>query len=285
MRKEYIKVFKNSLGINVNVQVQEVKTDASAKYYFSLVGDKFDTSTAVQLPRNFKDSRFEAKGYKLVGGCNASLFFGPIGADPNIYAVGIEKSRGIVNENDDASKDGVMALYLDANMIYIYYQKWVKDHLASYDGAQTAAFGLIESGKVNTAGSIENSGQFKARSGRAIIGKKLDGTVVIAACEAATGSNKGITGTEAVQLAQALGLHNAVCEDGGGSVFFRNSTGVVIDTTRKVKNTILVYEKVDLSVGDMVEVVGTFKITSITNEKAYLADLGIVDDISVLKKV
>lgn len=235
MLKRYIYYFGSK-----PVSVIEAKSDSIEKFQISVLGDKYDTPTSVQYCGNFKDTELEAQGWSQVALVNGGLFFPSVAQN---FAVGIEKVMGIVNEFDDPSKDNVLALYHDDKMFYIAPQSYVKANLGKYRGAVTSAFGLKNNGITDTRGRIENSSQFNSRSGRTIIGKKADGTIVIACLRAVTGSSKGITGLECVTLATKLNLRNAVCMDGGGSVYQRYLGKTIIDTPRRVKNGIALYRK------------------------------------------
>lgn len=272
----------NRNGLYINIL--EAKSDDTQDIQVSVMANKYDSANPTMLLQDFRDEYLESQGYRKIGAINGGLFF-PQGEA--VFTVGIEKAFGILNEFDDASKDKVMTLYHDDKMLYVAPQLWVKNNINKYRGAVTAAFGLLNNGRVDISGAIENSAQYNTRSGRAIIGKKSDGTMVMAAFKGVTGSS-GLTGPETVKVAQELGLTNAVCMDGGGSVCMMFEEMLKISTSRKLKTAIAFYAKDKvpaLKVGDKVTVEGTFTIGNIVSTKAYITELGASIDTKYLKKV
>ena len=232
--------YKTITTNGLTIHIIEAKKDLSEKFQISVIGDKYNTPTAKQYCGNFHDLELESQGWELVGLVNGGLFFTE---SEQTYSVGIEKCSGIVNENDDASKDNVITLYHDLEMLYVNTQGYVKENLDKYRGAVTGAFGLVNNGLIDTRGRVENSSQYKYKSGRTIVGKKSDGTLVLASFKGTTGVS-GLTGYQTALLAKnTLGLRNAVCMDGGGSVFFKYLASIKINTTRAVKNGIALYRK------------------------------------------
>lgn len=266
------------------IKISEARSDELHDVKFSVMADRYDSPTVLKYLPEFKDTELEAQCYRQIASANAGLFF-PQG--DVVFTVGIEKAFGILNEFDDASKDKVMTLYHDDNMLYVAPQSWVKANAPKYRGFVTAVFGLLNNGVVNVAGSIENSSQYQTRSGRTIVGKKADGTMLIASFKGVTGVS-GLTGPETVKLAQELGLTNAVCMDGGGSVAKRSNGVDDIPSTRKIKSAIALYVKDKPPVykaGDKVQIVGSFTIGNIVGSKAYITELGISIDTKYIKKI
>jgi len=202
------------------------------------MAEKYDVGHK-KLAIDFHDYELEAQGYKRMEVVNGGLFFTE---GTTTYAEGIEKAFGVVNELDDSNLDSCLALAtLDGNP-YIATQAYIKANQAKFRGFVTGAFGLINNGVIDTRGKVQRSSQYNNKSGRTIIGKKLDGTIVFAAFPGITGKS-GLTGYQTVLVAKQLGLHNAVCMDGGGSVSKVQLNTWIIPTQREIKNAVAIYAK------------------------------------------
>lgn len=226
--------FKWYLGSKVHVI--ELKNDTQ-KVQLSVMGDKF--GYPIKLAKEYRDTELESQGWKRMAVVNGGLFF-PYGGV--IYAEGIEKCYGVVNELDDASLDNCMSMGTFGGVPIVASQAYIKKNIDLYRGALTGAFGLLNNGVVDTRGKDKHLAIFNAKSGRTIVGKKPDGTIVIASFYGTTGVS-GLTGTQTVSLAKSLGMNNAICLDGGGSVSMEYDGMSKVSTTRKVKNAIGVYVK------------------------------------------
>ena len=221
------------------VHISESKEDSTHDIKLSILANKYGHD-ADQRALTFKDENLEAQGYKLFAMVNAGLFFTVNG---ETFTEGIEKAEGVLHESDDSGLDNVLGLGLNENMLYVYSQKILKERANEFYGLMTAAFGLINNGWTDTRGKAQHPGIYKSKSGRTIIGKKSDGTTVTASLAGVTGRS-GITGSRTVALAKLLGLRNAVCMDGGGSVFCIIDGVIYINTSRLLKSMFAVYYKV-----------------------------------------
>lgn len=253
----------------LTVHVREAKADTTHDVVLTVMVDKYSTSSK-KLVNEFRDLELEAQGYERFAVVNGGLFFTQDGVT---YAEGIEQVGNVVHENDDTNLDTCMAFYIVGGVPYIVPQSYAKSKLSISRGALTGAFGLINNGVMDTRGCLQRSAIYNAKSGRSIVGKKADGTIVLAYFYGVTGQS-GLTGYETVQLAKHLGLTNAVCMDGGGSV---------VSNARPVKNGIGLYSKSNIQVGQTVSIGGSYKVTSVGNGKAFLGDLGVSIDITKLK--
>lgn len=273
MEKQYNIYFNN-----IKVNVVEVKNDSVHQVQISVLGEPNFTKKPFG---QYRDTVLESQGFEKLASCNGSLFFTE-GTDT--FANGIEKAFGIINENDDSAWDNNLGFYHNDSVMYIYSQRYIKSILNQpyVRGAITSAFGLLNNGVKDISGA--KLGQpsraiYLAKSGRTIIGKKTDGTMVMAVCDGTTGSS-GLTGDETVQLAIKLGLRNAVCMDGGGSTYLDYKGQVINSTTRDGANAIAFYikTKTGFQVNDTVKINGSFTIESIVNGKALIKELGILID-------
>lgn len=265
------------------VHIVEAKSDAMHDITLSIMGDKFGTVGQIKSLAEFKDAALEAKGGKLIAAVNGGLFF-PEGT--TVYALGIEKINGVVNENDDISTDGYYALAEYANMPYIATQKYLKSRLQDFRGAVTAGTGLLDNG-MRKVGMYSSGVAYSSKSGRTIIGKTPDGRIIFATVPGVTGST-GITIPQAQDLAIYLGMNNAVCMDGGGSASMRYDNQWKVYTSRKIKNAISIYafiKEQPIKAGDKITVEGTFTVGNVIDSKAYITELGTSIDLKYLKKV
>lgn len=221
------------------VHISESKEDATHDIKLSILANRYGPD-ADQRAITFKDENLEAQGYKLFAMVNAGLFFTVNG---ETFTEGIEKAEGILHESDDAGLDNVLGLGLNENMLYVYSQKVLKERADEFYGMITSAFGLVNNGWTDTRGKVQHKAIYNSKSGRTIIGKKSDGTTVTASLAGVTGRS-GITGARTVTLAKQLGLRNAVCMDGGGSVFCIIDGVIHINTSRLLKSMFAVYYKV-----------------------------------------
>lgn len=222
----------------IYVQVIEAKDDSIQDVQLSIMADKFDVGQK-KLAIEFRDKELESQGFERIAVVNGGLFFTE---GSTTFAEGIEKAIGIVNELDDSSLDSCLALATLNGNPYIATQSYIKANQSKFRGFVTGAFGLINNGNVDTRGKIQRSYQYNNRSGRTIIGKKPDGTIVLASFYGETGKG-GLTGYQTVLLAKLLGMNNAICMDGGGSVSMVYKDVWKVKTTRLIKNAVGLYAK------------------------------------------
>ena len=123
----------------IKVDVVEVKNDANHQVQISVLGDSIFNKKSFN---QYKDTELESQGYEKLALVNGSLFFSE---GQFTYANGIEKSMGVVHENDDASWDNTLGFYHNTEMLYIYTQRYIKTIINRPDvrGAITSAFGLL----------------------------------------------------------------------------------------------------------------------------------------------
>lgn len=264
------------------VFITEARTDLNHDVVLSVMGDKFST-TSRKLLDQFHDTQLESQGYNLECSINGGLFFTEGGIT---YAEGIEQVNGVIHENDDERLNNVMAFYITNGVPFIVSQSYAKTKLNQSQGALTGAFGLLNNGLVDLRGRSERSAIFNAKSGRSIIGKKKDGTLVLASFKGTTGQS-GMTGLQTLDLAKYLGLHNALCLDGGGSVAKMSGKEYDIFSTRPIKNAIGLYikSKTDLKVNDIVSISGLFTIDGLIGTQAHIKELNATIDMKYIKKV
>ena len=270
----------------IKVDVVEAKADTTMDMQISVLGsptfDKRDFD-------DYHDTELEAQGYTRLAVVNGSLFFSE---GQFTYANGIEKSMGVIHENDDASWDSVFGFYTKNGIPYFYKQGYIKTVLNDPEirGAMTGAFGLLNNGRLNISGAKvgePSRGIYLAKSGRTIVGKKKDNTLVIATFDGVTGQS-GLTGYQTYELAKKLGLHNAMCMDGGGSTFLKYKDTVLNDTLRQGANAVAIYIRYKTTeeswIGSKVKL-DTFTVTDYFEGKVFLKELNLWVETSAVTKV
>lgn len=222
------------------IHVVKAQADANEDVQISLMADRYDSADPLKLASDFHDYELEGAGWTRIAVINGGIFNSAYA--PIIYANGIEKAYWTLHEYDDSSLDDVMAISHtgdNSNSPIIELQSAAKGNINSYRGAVTAAFGLLRNGVVDQ-GSTSDQGSYNSLSGRSIIGKDASGAIYFAAVAGTTGSS-GLTGTQCIELAQTLGLTDAVAMDGGGSVSLIFQDVWRVSTTRQVKNAYAIY--------------------------------------------
>jgi exopolysaccharide biosynthesis protein len=263
------------------VHIIEGRNDLNDEVQISVCADKYSSVAKKQLSQ-FRDEELESQGFILEGIINGGLFFTESGVT---FAEGIEKSKGNVHEIDDRNLDTCMGLYHNNGLPFIALQSYIIANLSKYRGALTGAFGLLNNGLTDTRGRSQRSTIFNAKSGRSIIGKKPDGTILLVSFQGVTGES-GLTGEQCVSLARYLGMNNALCLDGGGSTQMRYKGVSMLYTGRELKNAIALYRKSKcLQVGDKVVVLGTHSVDSVNGSMAQLSDMENEIEVKFLKVV
>ena len=225
-------------------ELVKIERDPNYNYRWSLDGNRYGDKYDITVMGGFGDEKLKADGWEEVLAVNGSLFYT---YDGKHYAHGVEKSRGVINQELEMScvtdSFEVMALGMDYNGGLAF--KKTKDICAeiwNYYGAVTGEFGIMKDGEKAEWGKEIFTAQYNDISGRTIIGTDKDGNYLSYSLAGVSGSS-GKRGAELYDLCKSLGFWNAICFDGGGSVFRRVNGVKDITTTRKVKNCVLLYRK------------------------------------------
>ncbi|MBQ3321876.1 MAG: phosphodiester glycosidase family protein [Firmicutes bacterium] len=225
-------------------ELVKIVKDPNYNYRWSLDGNRYGDKYDVTVMGGFGDEMLKADGWEEVLAVNGSLFYTYEGKH---YAHGVEKSRGEINQELEMScvtdSNEVMALGMDYNGGLAF--KKTKDICAEiweYYGAVTGEFGIMKDGQKAEWGKEVFTQQYNDISGRTIIGTDKEGNYLSYSLAGVSGSS-GKRGAELYDLCKKLGFWNAICFDGGGSVFRRVNGVKDITTTRKVKNCVLLYRK------------------------------------------
>lgn len=230
----------------------------------SVDGNKYGTNYDKTIPQGFSDKDLIAQGFTEEFAGNGSIFYM---WDNDCYAEGIEVSKGVNNQDFGMScvKDftDVLAVgFPKSGGIVFDKQRIIISNIGEYYGALTFAFGIMKDGEQAYWGRYEHSSQFKTVSGRTILGQNDD--YIIAASIAGTTGKSGLTGSKLYGLCKELGMTDAGCFDGGGSVWLRVDGDYVNYTSRKVKNAWLIFSKPVDTVTETKPVEKTEKPTELT---------------------
>ena len=237
--KNYIVQFN---GYNVYVG----KVSKNANMRASVIGNVSGAKNDKMLPQYFTDASLIKAGYKEATAQNASTFYSWNGAT---YAEGVEIVQGVNHQDFYMSAvstfDTAMAVGFPYSGGMWFGPQWeiVANHKQFY-GAVTGGFGIIYGGQKDFMGSnLPRNGIFNTVSGRSILAE--DDYNWYSICLYGVTGSSGLTGTQLYNLCIKISptMTNAICFDGGGSVFQRVNGNFNINTTRLVKNAILMYVK------------------------------------------
>lgn len=209
----------------------------------SVDGNKYGTSYDKTTPQGFSDKSLLEDGYKEAIAINGGIFYS---YEADTYAEGIEKSRGVNNQDFYMSCvsnfNEVMALGIGKKGEFVFdKQKHIIADIGNYYGAVTFCFGIMKNGQKAEWGKTEHASQYNCISGRTILGQ--DSEYIYALSIAGTTGKSGLRGSQLYDLCKSLNLTDAGCFDGGGSVWMRVNGSYKNNTTRKVKNAVLIYTK------------------------------------------
>lgn len=195
-------------------------------------------------PQYFTDHYLDMD-YDKTAMVNGSLFWS---SGDDIYANGIEIVGGVATEIDDSQYDNVMAFGIDWNGYPTFdTQAYIKANAWNYRSALTSAFGLYKDGKRNVGDNAKLGGYWQ-KSGRTIFAyNRENNEYVLIGFSGETGKT-GLTGDECLGLIEHIRDHycnitDAVCMDGGGSVYQQYEGVTKINTSRRIKNTIAIYSE------------------------------------------
>lgn len=230
----------------LTIQIARMGLDPDYEYKGTVVGKPFGPN-AVQRSQSIDDPELEAAGWQSCGHTNGGIFYKEP-SDNNWMASGIEVLMGNATQLWDTRFDSCAAIgFYHSGEMVIATQAEIKALAASGQlrGAVTAAFGVKLNGQRWTAGSEFNAQRdyiYSNKSGRTIIGQAANGQYVMVSVPGVSGKS-GLTGSQLPALADHLGLTAAVCLDGGGSRYLSYCGSIKTNTTRAVKNDIIIYRR------------------------------------------
>lgn len=219
---------------------------ANVQIQGSVDGNRYGMDYDVTVAAGFADNTLLNAGYTEAFAGNGSLFYSYDGA---YYAEGVELVQGGVNNQDlsmtavsDFADTMAVGFLRDCGGIVFDKQSNITNSLSAYYSAITGAFGIMKDGASTPWGSDKRSSIYNTVSGRTILGQN-DEYVFHLSFAGTTGSS-GLNGTQLYNLCSQLGMSDAICFDGGGSVWQRiEGVGYTTTTTRKVKNAWMIFYK------------------------------------------
>lgn len=222
------------------------------EYKWSVDGNKYGEPYDSTTENGFGDVKLEAEGWELMLKVNGSLFYYfNDGTRNNCYACGLEKSRGVNNQEVSMScvsdYNTCMSIAGYEEDLYFGKQGWVIQNMLDKSYCAITGLGLLLSGSKRDDLHKGFETQWNQKSGRTVIGEDENGNILSYSFAGETGKS-GLTCKELQDKCLELGFVNAIALDGGGSVFrqYRNEQGQLIsdiNTSRKVKNALLLYRK------------------------------------------
>lgn len=226
-----------------NMSLIKITKDKDYEYKWSVDGNRYNTSYDITTMNGFGDETLIKDGWEEVLAVNGSLFFNT--NEGGHMAEGLEKSRGTNNQELEMTAvtdhNNAMAIACVNDELWYASQSWIiKNKLNEAYGAITGLGLLLNGVKVNMHEGFNS--QWNQISGRTVIGEDKDGNIMSYSFAGVTGES-GMTCGELQTKCLALGFHNAICFDGGGSVWRRVNGKNDIITTRKVKNALILYRR------------------------------------------
>lgn len=218
------------------------------EYKWSVDGNKYGTDYSITTEKGFSDETLVKDGWELMLKVNGSLFYEYGG---EYFACGLEKSRGLNNQDIEMSAvsdfNTCMAIAGYEEDLYFGSQKWIIDNMLEKSYCAITGLGLLVGGKKRDDMHKGFEAQWSQISGRTVIGEDKDGNFMSYSFRGETGKS-GLTCAQLQDKCLEVGFYNAICLDGGGSVFrqYRNDQNELvydISTSRKVKNALLLYRR------------------------------------------
>ena len=242
--KNYTTTFKGS-----TVHIGRISKEADMRA--SLIGNAPGTANDKLSSQYFSDKLLLNKGYKEATAQNASTFYYWNGA---CFAEGLEIVQGVNHQDFNMSAVSSFNTAMAAGFPYdggIVFapQSYIINHYKEYYGAVTSGFGIIYNGQKNSMGSnLPRNGIYNAISGRSILAE--DDKYWYSICVYGVTGSSGLRGYDLYDLCIQISptMKNAMCFDGGGSVFQRVNGSFNLNTTRLVKNAVLMYIKNDAEI-------------------------------------
>ena len=221
----------------------KIEKDSNYDYKWSVDGNKYGDQYDITTQGGFDDTSLTQDGWERVLKVNASLFYT---YENKHYACGLEKSRGINNQELDMScvtdYNSCMAVACVDNELYFASQEYIINNLLDKAYGAVTGLGLIFNGYARDDLHSGFDSQWNCISGRTVIGEDKDGNILSYSFAGETGST-GMTAKQVQAKCLELGFYNAIMFDGGGSVFREYNGKYDISTSRKVKNALILYRK------------------------------------------
>ena len=217
--------------------------DPEYEYKWSVDGNPFGDKYDITTQKGFADTDLETSFYERILKVNGSLFYTYEGKH---YACGLEKSRGVNNQpvgmTAVSDYNNCMAVACVNDELVFGSQKWIINNVLDSCYGAITGMGLILSGSLRSDMHKGFETQWNQISGRTVIGEDKDGNFMSYSFAGETGKS-GLTGPQLQDKCLELGFYNAICLDGGGSVFREVRGSFDISSSRKVKNALMLYRR------------------------------------------
>ena len=223
----------------------KITKDQEYEYRFSIDGNKYGTDYDCTTSFGFGDEKLLKENYEELLAINGSLFYfynDPTTRRKDCYACGLEKSRNENNQEVSMScvsdYNSCMAIACVGDELVFGSQKWIIDNLLDSCYGAITGLGIMLSGKIRKDMHKGFESQWNAKARRTMIGEDKEGNIL------SYSTNDRITCDDLCEIAIQNNFYNAICLDGGSSVF-RRINGLYYDcaTVSKVKNALLLYRK------------------------------------------
>lgn len=231
--------------LGATVKVAKLQKNNNVLIQGSVDGNRYDKQYSVTTASGFSDKSLLADGYTEALAGNGGIFYQYGG---QYYAEGLEVVQGSINNQDfnmscvSGFNDCMAIGFLKNNGGLVFdKQKHLMNNINQYYAALTFAFGIMKDGTKNEWGKTEHSSQYNCISGRTILGQN-DDYIFALSISGITGKS-GLYGKQLFTLCQSLGMSDAGCFDGGGSVWLRVNGAYKSSTSRAVKNAWMIFCK------------------------------------------
>lgn len=238
-------VYETITYSGATVKVAKLPKNNNVFIQGSVDGNRYDQPYSATTASGFSDKSLLADGYTEVLAGNGGIFYQYGG---QYYAEGLEVIQGGINNQDfnmscvSGFNDCMAIGFLKNNGGLVFdKQKHLMNNINQYYAALTFAFGIMKDGAKNEWGKTEHSSQYNCISGRTILGQN-DDYIFALSISGITGKS-GLYGKQLFTLCQSLGMSDAGCFDGGGSVWLRVNGAYKSSTSRSVKNAWMIFTK------------------------------------------
>lgn len=213
----------------------------------SVDGNRYGTSYDKTVSAGFSDKGLIKQGFREGTAGNGSTFYT---FDNSCFAEGLEIAFGENHQEFSMScvnafNETMAVGFLHDEGLVFDKQINIMNNAGAYYGALTFAFGIMkdwnkcEWGKELSA--TRRNSIYENISGRTILGQN-DEFVFHLSVYGVTGKS-GLRGYQLFDLCNRLGMKDAGCFDGGGSVWQRVDGVYTNNTSRKVKNAFMIFYK------------------------------------------
>lgn len=231
---------------NATVKITKVRK-AGLVIMGSVDGNHYGLPYDKTIAAGFSDKKLKGLGYTEIFGHNGSTFYTWSG---DCFAEGLEIAFGANHQDFSLScvakfnETMAVGFTYDGRLVFDK-QKNLMATAGDYYGAVTFAFGIMKDWSRAEWGrelsASDRNSIYENISGRTILGQN-DEYIFQLSIAGVTGKS-GLRGSQLYSLCEKLGMKDAGCFDGGGSVWARVLGKYVNSTSRLVKNAVMIWAK------------------------------------------